>query len=202
MGARDVGFVFTVVVVLSCANAFVAVKPVMLRHKAVSWCHDPHFSLRAPRSKVFSAMAQSNLESAQASAPPSLSLSYVDDRDVKRLQQLLTSNGASNVRVEDAEYGEKVLANIPVESVLRTLGDIAALVKPSGQFTLEGIAQSEVESVKAAFSAFFEEVKVAENDNNKALLTGWRKDPWMVAGFSSLPLARERERTKTDSKFW
>jgi hypothetical protein len=28
------------------------------------------------------------------------------------------------------------------------------------------------------------------------------QDPWMVPGFSSIDLAREREATKTDSTFW
>jgi hypothetical protein len=133
---------------------------------------------------------------------PLLALSYVDTRDVERMQKILTEGGARNVGAQQAKFGMEVAANVAVEPVLRNLPDIAALVRPSGQISFEGIRADEAAAVKSALAKFFEDLKVAEDDSGRALVSGWRIDPWMVAGFSSLQLAEERERDRTNSAFW
>jgi hypothetical protein len=135
-------------------------------------------------------------------ALPFIALSYVDARDVERLQEILTKNGARNVGVEQARFGQRVMANVAVERVMANVADIATLVRPSGQVAFEGIRADEAAAVKSALAPFFEDLKVAEDDSGRALVSGWRIDPWMVPGFSSLQLAEERERDRTNSAFW
>jgi hypothetical protein len=133
---------------------------------------------------------------------PALTLFYVDPRDVPPLQKLLAESGGRNVDRGPNDYGELVTADISTDLVVRRAADFAPLVRPSGRITLEGIRAEEVEGVKKALAPFFEDLKSARDDSGLAIITGWRIDPWMVPGFSSLPLAQERERTKTNSKFW
>jgi len=115
----------------------------------------------------------------RAGPGPVLLVTGVLGNDVTKLNKLLVGSGAPGVSVEDADYGQKVVASLAVEQLLGLSPRIADFVRPSGRIGISGIDSADVDKFVSAFSSNFEDMRI-EEDEGRTRLTAWRKDPWMV----------------------
>ena len=150
-----------------------------LQRATGSWhCVRDHQTMqryRASRAQPTPRPAGLRAAAAQGGATPVVVLTSVLGADVAKCTRLLAASGARDVVVEDAGgYGSKVIASLEVEPLTRLAPEVAALVKPSGRMGVSGLAAAEAETLAAAFSPFFEDIKQID-DEGSVRVTGWRK---------------------------